>query len=157
MLSASPRSNARRFLELPSRDQRLLCEAWWRLLAAALRLWVAPRRTVATALVESAPRARSSEAGGTAAQVTRAVGRAAAHHLRPMTCLPRSIALQRMLARRGIASRMQIGVSKEGGAPSGITAHAWIEVDGEPVGEPQAIEERFLPLLGTERFITPSK
>ncbi len=64
-----------------------------------------------------------------------------------MTCLPRSLALQRMLARRGIASELRIGVRKESNGAGGIAAHAWVEVDGVPLGEPQAIEERFQKLL----------
>ena len=140
-------SNLRRFLELSSFDQRLLFEAWWRLLAAALRLRFAPRRTVTRAVRETAapdgPEERYDK-GGTVPAVALAVARAAAHHLQPMTCLPRALALQRMLARRGVDSVLRIGVRKEAEA---IAAHAWVEVDGRAVGEPEAIETRFRALL----------
>ncbi len=137
----------RRFLSLPGSDQRLLLEAWWRLLAAALRLRLAPRRSVARAVRETAPSQGRREDCELAMSVARAVGRAAAHHLAPMTCLPRALALQRMLAHRGILSALRIGVRKDLGGGSGIAAHAWIEVAGRALGEPEAIEERFRPLL----------
>ncbi len=146
-VSSPPRSLLRRFLELSSFDQRLLFEAWWRLLAAALRLRLAPRRTVARAvLATTAPDGPGEryDKGGTVPAVALAVARAAAHHLQPMTCLPRALALQRMLARRGVDSVLRIGVRKEAET---IAAHAWVEVDGRAVGEPEAIEARFRALL----------
>ena len=44
-------------------------------------------------------------------------------------CLMRSLVLAALLARRGIFGRLVIGVRPD---PS-FAAHAWIEVDGEPV------------------------
>jgi hypothetical protein len=46
-------------------------------------------------------------------------------------CLMRSLVLLAMLARRGIATRLVIGVSP---APT-FTAHAWIELDGQALLE----------------------
>ena len=40
-------------------------------------------------------------------------------------CLPRALAAHAMLRRRGIASRLCLGVARDGGA---FAAHAWIEV-----------------------------
>lgn len=147
MHSPASTSNLRRFLALSSSERRLLFEAWWCLLAAAMRLRLAPRRAVAAALAEAASPVVHRESAGDSEQVALAVSRAAAHHLLPMTCLPRALALRRMLARRGFSSRLRIGVRKESGGVAGIAAHAWIEVDGMALGEPEAIEERFQPLL----------
>jgi hypothetical protein len=61
------------------------------------------------------------------------------HHL-PMTCLPRTFTLRWMLNRRGMPAQVQIGVTK---SPQGIHAHAWLEVDGQQVGEPEDVTERF--------------
>lgn len=61
-------------------------------------------------------------------------------HLLPMTCLPRTFALRRMLIWRGIPAKVQIGVTK---GEQGIHAHAWLEVDGQQVGEPEDVTERF--------------
>ena len=155
MAALSGPSNLRRLLALPAGERWLLIEAWWTLIGAAARLRSAPRRTVARALAENCESAGTSqgsappraESAGTLQAVARAVARAAAHHLWPMTCLPRSIALQAMLARRDIPSSLRIGVRRDGSASGSIAAHAWVEVEGRAVGEPEAIEERFRPLL----------
>lgn len=42
-------------------------------------------------------------------------------------CLPRALAAQAMLRRRGIASRVCLGVAREAEG-SGVLAHAWVEV-----------------------------
>jgi hypothetical protein len=43
-------------------------------------------------------------------------------------CLPRALAAQAMLRRRGIASRLCLGVAREGEA---LAAHAWLELERE--------------------------
>jgi hypothetical protein len=43
-------------------------------------------------------------------------------------CLPRAIAVQAMLRRRGIASRLCLGAARDGEA---LAAHAWIELGEE--------------------------
>jgi transglutaminase superfamily protein len=45
-------------------------------------------------------------------------------------CLPRALAAHAMLRRRGIASRLCLGVAREGGA---VAAHAWVEIGKEKV------------------------
>jgi len=45
-------------------------------------------------------------------------------------CLPRALAAQAMLRRRGITSRLCIGVAREDGA---IAAHAWVEVGKDKI------------------------
>ena len=67
-----------------------------------------------------------------------AVERAQRNHIYPMTCLRRSLTLQKMLTSHGIASELKIGVRKEDGE---LQAHAWIEYQGEPIGEPEFITE----------------
>jgi hypothetical protein len=50
-------------------------------------------------------------------------------------CLPRALATHAMLRRRGIASRLCLGVAREGQA---LIAHAWIEIgDRKVVSDPQ--------------------
>jgi hypothetical protein len=41
-------------------------------------------------------------------------------------CLPRALAAQAMLRRRGVASRLCLGAGRENGE---LAAHAWIELD----------------------------
>lgn len=51
-------------------------------------------------------------------------------------CLPRALAAHAMLRRRGIASRLCLGVARNGGE---LAAHAWIEVgENKIVGGDQA-------------------
>src|SRR5512144_1029770 len=45
-------------------------------------------------------------------------------------CLPRALAAQAMLRRRGIASRLCLGVARDAGA---LVAHAWVEAGGEKI------------------------
>jgi hypothetical protein len=59
-----------------------------------------------------------------------------------MTCLPQSLTLRHLLAKRGIPAEIKVGVKK---TAQGIHAHAWVEVDGMALGE-EGVEERFQPL-----------
>jgi hypothetical protein len=45
-------------------------------------------------------------------------------------CLPRALAAHAMLRRRGIASRLCLGVAREG---SELAAHAWVEVGNNKI------------------------
>jgi len=45
-------------------------------------------------------------------------------------CLPRALAAQAMLRRRGIPSRLCLGVAREG---SGLLAHAWVEIGQDKI------------------------
>lgn len=67
-------------------------------------------------------------------------------------CLERSMALRYLLRRRGYAARLRIGVRKRGetaeessNSTAAIEAHAWVEVDGEVVGDRADVDQRFLP------------
>lgn len=68
----------------------------------------------------------------TAALVGWAVARGAKYGVRSQ-CLVRSLAIQRMLRRRGIVqSELRIGVRVEAGK---LLAHAWVELYGAVVGD----------------------
>ena len=50
-------------------------------------------------------------------------------------CLPRALATHAMLRRRGIASRLCLGVAREGQA---LIAHAWVEIgESKIVSDPE--------------------
>ena len=72
------------------------------------------------------------------------VSTAARHHLYPMTCLRRSLVLQRMLREEGFAADLCIGVRKDKG---NLQAHAWVEVDGQPVGEREQVTEEYQAMV----------
>jgi len=45
-------------------------------------------------------------------------------------CLPRALAAHAMLRRRGVASRLCLGVAREGGD---LAAHAWVEIGKDKI------------------------
>jgi hypothetical protein len=87
--------------------------------AARLTVWASrpPRRVSRFALAE-------------VAWITWAVETVGAKPWMRALCLPRALAAQAMLRRRGIASRLCLGVAREG---TGLAAHAWIELGNDVV------------------------
>ena len=69
------------------------------------------------------------------------------NHLYPMGCLRRSLVLQWLLGRHGILTNLQIGVQKEADE---LNAHAWLEYNGRPIGEPDSIATRYDSLATPE-------
>jgi Transglutaminase-like superfamily len=58
-------------------------------------------------------------------------------------CLEQSLTLYVLLRRRGIAAQLKLGVQ-----PFPFAAHAWVELDGEPVNEDPEAVAKFLPMAG---------
>lgn len=134
------KSELQAFRALSREDRRSLGRAWVYLLVADLALRVLPVHRVGALLRRLGGRSRREIS---ADRLARLVGIAGRHHLRPMTCLPRSLALQALLRRHGIEADLRIGVRREAGE---LRAHAWIEQAGSPLGEPEDVELRFEPL-----------
>jgi hypothetical protein len=80
----------------------------------------------------------------TVARLAYLVDVAARYHVLAHTCLTRSLALQRLLARAGVRTSLRVGVRKAEGQAH---AHAWLERDGQLVAEPPEVEDRFAALL----------
>jgi len=78
-----------------------------------------------------------------AQRIQRLANAAARLHLPPATCLRRSLALGWMLNRRGIPAQLSLGVLM---GAAGLQAHAWLEIAGQPLGEPEVITENFQKL-----------
>jgi hypothetical protein len=57
-----------------------------------------------------------------------------------LRCLPRSLALKRVLARRSVATTMRIGVQTVDGE---LLAHAWVEWQGRPLNDDERSLEKF--------------
>jgi hypothetical protein len=116
-----------RFLALASADRRLLCEALLTVALIRAGLWVLPLRFIHGRLV----RVGSIAAGRRSVDVerlSRAV-RIAATRVPAASCLTQALALQALVRRRGLASRVHVGFRLE---PSGqLGGHAWLESDGE--------------------------
>jgi hypothetical protein len=69
-------------------------------------------------------------AGDEASWVAWAVGNVAAKSWINAHCLHRALAAHAMLRRRGIASRLCLGVARK---QSGLAAHAWVEVGKQKI------------------------
>lgn len=119
-------------------DWLSLLEAWWALIVfyAALR-WMSLERL--SRWHASAPK-ETREKLAAARHLHRLVGWAAHLHILPMTCLVQSLSLRWMLRRRGIASSLKIGATREAGV---VRAHAWLEMDGEKIGESEDVNGIF--------------
>ena len=59
-------------------------------------------------------------------------------------CLQRSLLAYRYLSAAGARPSLIVGVNKR---ESLVSAHAWVELDGEPGGEPRAFVSQFIPTL----------
>jgi len=126
--------------DLTLADYWTLMHCWALLLQADLALRLLPF-SLLQRLAGSGVRVRHRSPEAAAAEVRRLdrlVRIAARRHLYPMTCLRRSLVLQWLLGRAGIPVELKLGVRREA---QGISAHAWIEYRGEPVGEPEGIEQ----------------
>ena len=79
-----------------------------------------------------------------------AIETAAAKRWMRAVCLPRALAAQAMLRRRGVASRLCLGVAREGEA---LSAHAWLELghDNTVIGGAEAPRFTRLMEFGGER------
>jgi transglutaminase superfamily protein len=134
-------SRARGLTRWSPRQWALMAEAWLALLVAR----VAVRFLRLPEVLDRLQRwSRFRAAPAESATLARAVWRAAALHALPMLCLPRSLALAWMLARRGQPCEIIIGAQPKGGT---LDAHAWIEQDGVPINSPPDSAETFPVLL----------
>ncbi len=130
----------------------LLSEAWWVLFGFFLSL----RRGSLERLKKSFHlfgEKKVDPSGGLvfAHRLQKLVFLASRLHLLSITCLVRACTLHWMLGRRGIPSRLCIGVNK---SLVGINAHAWVEIMGQAIGEPEDIDDRFKVLNPIQRLDT---
>lgn len=139
----APATELRRALSLAPADWLRFAQAWVVLLAADLGLRWLPFPRVERLLAPARADRRAAE-DRAAARCVWAVAAAARHHLKPMTCLPRALGLRWLLGRAGFAADLRIGVAREGDR---LLAHAWVELDGRPLGEPEGEPSPFQPLL----------
>jgi hypothetical protein len=84
----------------------------------------------------AAGRERGVDDAPAARRLARAVGRTLALLPTDSRCLVRSLVLTSMLARRGIASRLVVGVRPG----ESFAAHAWVEQGGVPLFDPAGFE-----------------
>ena len=122
-------------------DWLLLAQAWWVLIGFSVKLRLSSlERLQKRVRVNFGNKRDPSEVLAWAQELEKLVYLASSLHLACMTCLVRACSLQWMLGRSGIPSRLCIGVNN---SLPGMHAHAWVQVMGQALGEPEDIEERF--------------
>ncbi len=116
----------------------LLFQAWIVVAGYRLALWVLPWR-----VVSRTPRLSKRRTTPTIEETSGAV-QTAARFVPGATCLTQALALRALLARRGRASTLTLGVRNPVGA---LEAHAWLEAGGRIVlGDPGPLPfERLRP------------
>lgn len=122
-------------------ERRLLGAAWLLLLAvrAALRCTSLPR---VQALLHKVTRSRRTGPAIAADRLAWLVRAAAQSQPWKVSCLERSLVLQAILSWYGPRPELKIGVRRDGKA---LQAHAWVEIEGRPVGEAANVTEHFQP------------
>lgn len=125
-----------------ARELRLLVEAQLDLIACQWAKWIRPRGALIDWSAGGSPAGESDRVDYRVVDsVAWAVTRAAAYGVFRPRCLVRSLAIQRMLRRRGIvSSALHIGVRLRDGA---FEAHAWVELDGRVVGDSRGHVQTF--------------
>jgi hypothetical protein len=118
--------------------RKYILEAIFFLLMARLAVALLPPRSV-LAWASRAPRHRRRFSGHEADWVSWAVEEAASKRWVGAVCLPRALAAQAMLRRRGIAGRLCLGVARENDS---LVSHAWLEIGSKTVVG-QAGRDRF--------------
>lgn len=135
----------RSFLSFSPIDRRLFVKAWWTLLEADVRLRRTPFPSVqAWALAAGPTRSIGADPAVTIRDGWAMVDTAARNHLYPMTCLRKSLALQRLLVRQNIHTELRFGVRKESNQ---LQAHAWLEYQGQPIGQSEKLTQEYAVLL----------
>lgn len=140
---------------LSAGDWLLIGWAWLLLVLAdsALRLLSLARVQRFVLSAAAGPPRPVESAAATIRRLHWLVDAAARNHLYPMTCLRQALVLQRLLARRGIATKLEIGVQQAGAA---LAAHAWLTYEGRPIGQPEDIGTRYAPLVTVEGGSAPA-
>lgn len=129
-------SKLRRLLSFNRADVLLLAQAWAALMAVDLGVRLASFDAVQRAI----DRRLRTRGANTPERLQRFVRLAARHHLWPMACLPQALALRWLLVREGFQAIVLIGVRKDRGQ---VEAHAWVELNGQPLGEGADVRQRF--------------
>lgn len=124
------------------RDLAVAVECFALLAWVRVALRVAPRKVLRGVLT---PRQDGEVVD--AAAVVRIFNRVAARHPLSHHCMHRSLALQRVLARRGIAAALRIGLGRK---PNLFPGHAWLEIGGVVVNDDPEHVARYTPLAITE-------
>ena len=140
----------RKFLELSPEDRVLFLKLWslLPLVAALLRLLDYPRtlRLLSRWSPAASPRVDLPQDSMSYALRLGRLARMAGRYVPTNgSCLRQSLLVWWLLRRKGMPAELRIGVRTQ----EGFTAHAWVEVDGQPVNDAPDVAERFAPFDGS--------
>ncbi len=145
---------ARRIISLGAREWRDLWRAQWALIVAQRLVQQRAPGQLTARSEETAPSGaglQGSPASDHAHALGAAVRRAATYGLFRPACLVRTIALRRMLVADGIRGAViRVGVKQ---SEEGMMAHAWVELNGDVIGDSLAHVREYAPL--TELSVVP--
>ncbi|MEM7482288.1 MAG: lasso peptide biosynthesis B2 protein [Acidobacteriota bacterium] len=127
------RSRLETALTMSRRQWAVLIRAWFVLTVISISLRCVPLPTLRNFLRRCSPLEGSPAMSG--AEVRRLVTRAGRLHPARVVCLQRSLCLEYLLRRQGTLADFRLGVRRSGDS---IEAHAWVELNGEPLGEQSA-------------------
>lgn len=129
---------------LDADEWRILIAAWCLvpMVAVSLRLLDYPRTRAAMARWVPGP-GRVGAPDLEVTRVARLVGMASRHGVCSANCLRLALVAWWLLARRGIATELKLGVRKD---HSGFAAHAWVERGGVIVLGGSDARERYVPV-----------
>lgn len=111
-------------MKLKTIQRRYLREAALMLTLARLAVHFLPAARIFS-WADRLPRNTNRFANGEARWVAWSVERTGNNPWMNALCLPRALAIHAMLRRRGIASRLCLGVARDG---QELIAHAWVEI-----------------------------
>jgi hypothetical protein len=130
--------------DLSFSDWLVLIKAWFILLEVSLVLRFSNLQKLERSLsLKIDPDSNPANHLSTAWKLQKLVFLASRLLLPPAACLVRACTLQRMLSRRGIPSSLRIGTNQ---SIQDFHAHAWVEVQGQAVGELEDIQDTFAVL-----------
>jgi hypothetical protein len=118
----------RKFFSMPVNDQQILVKAFFLLIMIRLGLWLLPFRTLQRTLERLFQYPVTSNRQSPSPEKVSWAVVAVSHYVPAATCLAQALTLQALLSREGYHSDLAIGVARDD--TTGITAHAWVEIDG---------------------------
>jgi hypothetical protein len=118
----------RKFFLLPVKEQQMLLKAFILLIFIRLGLWLLPFRTLQKTLERLFHYPATSHKQSISPEKFSWAVSAVSQYVPAATCLAQALTLQALLSREGIHSDLTLGVARDD--TTGITAHAWLEIDG---------------------------
>jgi hypothetical protein len=139
------RRNFASFRQLPRAGRHDAVAALWLAMWYSLRLRVLGLPAMRAASPDPVPQAPAALALEDIRSLARLVDAVVHRALGTDQCLARSLVLQSMLRRKGVDSRLRIGVQRAG---TSLRAHAWVECGGIPVNDTPLVTDQYAALDG---------